>query len=203
MSKYVLAKSSPVRPNPVCTSSAIKTIPRLRQICANAGKKSSRWHDEASFAQHRLYHNGGDGFSRHHTAKGLIEQFVYLRRGHRSPVGEPRIGGHSVRDAIDIGQKRAETFLVGVGLAGERQAQHGAAVKAIFHRENCGAAGKGARDLYRILHCLRTAVHQESLLGKATGRELVELFRQLNIALVAGHLEAEMEKGVQLRAKRA
>ncbi len=90
-----------------------------------------------------------------------------------------------------------------MGFAGERHAQHGAAVKAIFHRENRGTAGKGARDLHRVLHRLRTAVHKESLLGKAARRELVELFRQRNIALVAGHLEAEMEKGVQLRAQRA
>ena len=131
-------------------------------------QKSGRRHDKATFPKHRLNHNRCNGLGCHHAAKGLIEQLVDLPCGHRSAVGEPRIGGHAERDAINIGQEGAETFLVGMSLAGERQAHHGAAVKAIFHREDRGAAGKGARNLHRVLHRFRAAVHQESLLGKVT-----------------------------------
>src|SRR6202041_2767133 len=71
----------------------------LRQRRQEAG-----WgHDKATFPKHRLNHNGSDGLGRHHTAKGLIEQFVYLLRGHRPALRETRIGSPTIGDAIDIG----------------------------------------------------------------------------------------------------
>jgi hypothetical protein len=166
------------------------------------GQKSSRRHDKAAFAEHRLNHNGGDGFGGHNTAEGLVEQFGYLALGHRPPVGKPRICRNAEGYAIDIGQERAEPLLVWVRFAGERQAQHGSAVEAIFHAEDRGTAGKGAGNLHCVLHRLRSAVHQEGLLGKLARRELVEFLCQRDVAFVAGHLEAEMEEGVQLRAQR-
>ena len=88
-------------------------------------------------------------------------------------------------------------------LAGEGQAHHGTAVKAILHAENRGAAGKGTRNLDCVVHRFRTAVYQECFLGKVTGRELVEPFCQRYVALIAGYLKAEMEKGVYLGAQSA
>jgi len=169
----------------------------LRQSRQKAGWR----HDESTFTQYRLDHDGGNGFSSHHATEGLVELFRYLFRCHRSPVGEPRIGGHAKRDAVNIRQKGAKTLLVRVSLAGQRHAQHGAAMKSVFDRDDRGTPGESARDLHRVLDCFCSAVDQERLLSKFARRELVKLLRHLHITFVASDLKAEMEKRIQLGTK--
>src|ERR1700677_2607226 len=161
-------------------------------------QKASGRHDKSTFTQYRLDDDGRNGFSSHHATKGLIELVRYLFHCHRSAVGEPRTGRHAKRDAVNIRQKGAEPHLVRVSLAGKRHAQHGAAVKSVFDRDNRGTAGESSRDLHRVLYRLCSAVDQKRLLGKFARGELVELLREFHVAFVASHLKAKMEKRIQL-----
>ena len=54
------ANRSPVRAKPVCTSSAMKTMPFARQNSAIRGRKPRGRLDEAALAGDRLDHHGGD-----------------------------------------------------------------------------------------------------------------------------------------------
>src|ERR1700733_3861608 len=164
-------------------------------------QKASRRHDKSTFTQYRLDHNGRNGFRRPHATEGLVELIRYLFCRHRSTVGEPRVGGHAKRYAVNIRQKGAEPHLVRVSLAGKRHAQHGAAMKSVFDRDNRGTARERARDLHRVFYCFCSAIDQKSLLRKFARCKLVELLRNLHIAFVASHLKADMEKGTQLGTK--
>ena len=168
------------------------------------GRQKASWrHDESAFPQYRLDHDGRNRFSSHHATEGLVELFRYLFCSHRSLVRKPRIGRRAKRDAVNIRQEGAETLLVRVSLAGKRQAQHGAAMKSIFDRDNRGTTSERARDLHRVLDRFCATIDQKSLLGKFAGRQLIELLRHCHIAFVTSHLKAEMEKGIQLGTKGA
>ena len=87
-----------------------------------------------------------------------------------------------------------------MGLAGEREAHHGAAVEAVFEADHGGAAGVAAGDLDRVLDRLGAGVDEEGLLGEVAGGERVELLGELDVALVSGDLEAHVQEGVELAA---
>ena len=58
------AKNVPVRPNPVCISSAIKRIPCASAMRRSSGKKSRRRRNEAALAEHRLDDDRRDAIGR-------------------------------------------------------------------------------------------------------------------------------------------
>ena len=63
-------------------------------------------------------------------------------------------------------------------LAGERQRHHGAAVERIFESDDAGTSGGGARDLHGVFDRLGAGVHEQRLLRKVSGRELVQSLRK-------------------------
>src|SRR5271170_3993307 len=77
---------------------------------------------------------------------------------------------------INLAGKRAETGLVGVRLAGQREGHHGASMKRVFKRDDSRPSGMSTRDLHRILYSLRAAIHEKSLLRGFSRRDLVHAF---------------------------
>ena len=55
-----IAKNEPVRPKPVCTSSAISTIPCSSQSARRPRRYDGGRGDEAALALHGLDHDAGD-----------------------------------------------------------------------------------------------------------------------------------------------
>src|ERR1039457_1331710 len=122
MSSCSIANILPVRAKPVCTSSAMKTMPCVR------GKK-------AALALPRLRDEGRHRFSRHHALEGFFK----------------KRGGLAVRHAVDVARERLEAGLVWMRLAGEREREQRAPVEGVFETDHRRPASVSARDLDGVL----------------------------------------------------
>ena len=85
-----------------------------------------------------------------------------------------------------------------MGFAGQRQRHHGAAVKGVLEGDDAGAPGVRARNLHRILHRFRAAIHKESFLGELSGRDLIHALGQTHVIFVGRHLDAGVKKTIGL-----
>ena len=193
------ANMAPVRAKPVCTSSAISTMPYLSQVARSPAKNSGRRNYEAAFAEDRLDDDGGDGLLRNVAAKELVEGLrsaVGLATGIRLAVRAAIAVG--VRDAIDVAGEGLESGLVGMGLAGQRHAEQGAAMEGVFETHDRRTLGVGARDLHRVLDGLGAGVQEKRLLGEIAGREPVHGFGQRDVVLVRRDLRAGVQEAINL-----
>ena len=93
---------------------------------------------------------------------------------------------------VDLGREGLESSLVGMGLAGEGEAQQGAAVEGVFEAHDCGTLGVGARDLDGVFDGLSASVDQQSFLGKRAGRDGVQLLGERDVVLVRRDLGASV-----------
>ena len=163
------ANHAPVRPKPVCTSSATKQRRRAsRHQLRDPGEPARFGHDEAALTRDRLDDD----------ARDLRRVDVRFDRT-RSSRERSRCRGTDRRTAP--GRSRARTdrthFLYGVTLAVSDSAEQRAAVERLVERDDRGPAGCRARDLHRVLDRLRARVHEQRPLLVRAGRALVQLPR--------------------------
>ena len=146
---------------------------------------------ETALPLHRLDDDGGDA----RRVGGIFEQGV--QRSEALLAADPVIG---VREGnvVDIGRERSEALLVGNDLAGQRHAHMRATVKAAAERDDPRAAGKGARDLHRILDGFRAGRDQHGLGGVGDRRKRVQPLRQAHIRFIRRDLEADMAERLHL-----
>ena len=144
------ANMRPVRPNPVCTSSATNSVPASRHQPPQLEQKGRRRHDESALAQDRLDHRAGHLGERHVRLQEAVQLggAVALARD---------------REPVDLRRERPEAILVGRGLAGQAERQQGAAVEAGVERQHRRAAGGPAGDLDGVLDRLGARVEQRRL----------------------------------------
>ena len=101
-----------------------------------------------------------------------------------------------------FGQHRPEARLVGLHLAGERDAAERAAVKSAAERDDRRALRGVARDLDRVLDRLGARRQENGLLRRRSRRELVQRFGQRDVAFVRRDLEAAVRDLLELRGHR-
>ena len=150
------ANMAPVRANPVCISSAMKTTSLARHHSAKCRQEPIGRNDESALALDRFDDDRGqvgrpdllvdhvDGAARSELA---VHQLVVAVR-----IGQRR--------AIDLGRKRPETVLVRHALRGQRHREVRATVIGVIKRDNRLLLGVRAGDLHRIFHCLCPRVEQ-------------------------------------------
>ena len=108
-------------------------------------------HDEPALAGDRLDDDAGDVACAH----GLVEVLQCRLQVTGAAVGIGVLG------PVDLGREWAEPLLVGHHLAGERHAEQRAAVEPVVERDDRLAAGRGPRDLHRVLHGLGTGIDEQ------------------------------------------
>ena len=75
-------------------------------------------------------------------------------------------------------------------------------MKAVLEADDRLPSGEGPRDLHRVLHRLRPAVHEERALLVAARRHPVQTLRQSDVRLVGGDRETDVREAVELAADR-
>ena len=161
-----------------------------------AGRVVRGHRDEAALALHRLEHDARDRLRVDPHLEQQLERMDRLVRVD-APVRVRR------GSAVDLRRERAEPLLVGDDLRGHRHRQERAAVEAVVEHDDRGPAGRGARDLDRVLDRLGAGVDEErALLALAAGRELGEAAADLDIGLVRADHEALVEVEVDLLVDR-
>jgi hypothetical protein len=153
-----------------------------------------RRHVEATFTLHRLEQDRGD-------ARGLD---VALEEGLQAL--ERLLHAHAVqrvreRGVKHVGREGAETRLVRIHLAGQRERHERAPVKAAAEGDHSRPAGGGARDLDRVLDRLGPGRHQQGLVRARSRGERVQPLAQGDVRLIAGDLETGVGDAVELRAR--
>ena len=197
------ANMAPVRANPVCTSSAIRTMPCLSQSGAQFGEELWRRNDESALTQHRLDDDGGNGFDARHGGGRTRRRPACRSESCNWDTSCRTSSGSSRRTGCDRSRRgRARIRLVGMSLAGERHAEQGAAVKGVFEANDRRAPGVGARDLYRVLDSLDAGVQEQGLLGEVAGREPVHGFGKRDVVLVGRDLRAGVQEAIDLLVNR-
>lgn len=93
---------------------------------------------------------------------------------------------------VDIGREWTEILLVRHDLAGQRHAEHGAAVKGAGKGDNAGTAGMGAGDLHCVLDRLGAGRHQHGAVFGSGWRHRVQPLGELQITFVGRDMEAGM-----------
>jgi len=85
-----------------------------------------------------------------------------------------------------------------MGLAGEGERHHGAAVESVFEGDDAGALGVGTSDLDCILDGLCAAVHEDCFLCKFSRRDFVHALGEVDVTLVGRNLDTGVQKVVEL-----
>ena len=149
-----------------------------------------RHRDEPALALHRLEHEAGDRVGR----DVLLEQ--QLEAGERvlDRDAAVRIGR---RRAVDLRRERPEALLVDE-LRGHRHRQVGAAVEGAVEDDDARPAGRGARDLDRVLDRLGARVDEQRLRLALARPERVQPARDLDVRLVHPDHEALVQVVVDL-----
>jgi len=75
-------------------------------------------------------------------------------------------------------------------------------VEGVFETDHGRAPGVSARDLDGVLDRLCAARQQQRFLGRAAGRQRVQLFGEPHVALVRRHHEAGVQEAIRLRMQR-
>jgi hypothetical protein len=96
-----------------------------------------------------------------------------------------------------------ELDLVGSDLAGQRHAEHGAAVETAAEGDQAGAAGRRTGNLDGILDGFCAGVDEKRFLRRAARGGRIEPLAQLDVRLVGHHLEAGVGERFQLLARRS
>ena len=123
-------------------------------------KEIFRRNDESAFAQHRFGNHGRHIFRRDHALESVFQMARAEQIARRILQRIRTAIAVRVRNAVNIARKGREAGFVGMGLAGQRQRHHGAAVKGVFESDDAGPSGVRPRDLHRILHRFGAAVHE-------------------------------------------
>src|SRR5215813_424258 len=71
-------------------------------------------------------------------------------------------------------------------------------MKRVFEGDDAGTTGGGSRNLHGVLDSLGTAVHEQSLLRELPRRDLIQPFRQANVAFVGSDLNTRVQKFFEL-----
>ena len=104
--------------------------------------------------------------------------------------------------AVDLGRERAEAPLVRL-LVRHRHRQQRPPVERVLEDDHARPAGRGARDLDRVLDGLGSGVQEEGLLvGADAGRELGQPAADLDVRLVDPDHEALVQVRVDLLVHR-
>ena len=106
------------------------------------------------------------------------------------------------RHPVDLRRERTEAFFVGHVLGGQGHRQIGAAVITVLEHNDGRALGRVPGDLHRVLHGLGSGVEQCAALGVVTGRQSVERFTHIHVALIWRDHEAGVREVVGLRGDR-
>ena len=158
----------PVRPNPACTSSQMKTPPYDRMISAMRWKYPARRHDVAAHALDGLGDEGGGaavggGLDDLDQVAGVdLDQFLVRSGAEGGAVGVRR---ERMRDPA---HRRGEHAPLRV--RGDRRRHAGAAVVRLPQRDDLGAPRVEPRRREGGLDRLRAAVEEERT-GKVAGRD--------------------------------
>ena len=191
---------SPVRAKPVCTSSATKTMPLLRQYSASPGRKPSpgttnppspctgSMTTQATFSAPICFSSRSTACASASRAGVLGAGGPAERVGHRQPV--------------DLGGERPERVLVRHRLRGQRHRQVGPAVVRVVEDDDRGAAGVGAGDLDGVLHRLGAGVEQRRLLLVVAGGDPRQRLAHGDVALVGRDHEAGVREALDLLVHR-
>jgi hypothetical protein len=153
-----------------------------------------RHRDEAAFALHGLDHEAGD-LARIDVLLEQKLEAVQRVGGRDAAIG---VGGGR---PVDVGGEGPEALLVDE-LRGHRHREVRAAVERAVEDDDARPAGRGARDLDRVLDRLGARVQEQGLRGGAARPELVELLGDGDIRLVDADHEALVEVAVDLLVDR-
>src|SRR5688572_31556274 len=104
----------------------------------------------------------------------------------------------TVRQVMNAGDQRAEMGSVGGAACGERQRPERPAVKSAVKSDHVLALGMIARELESGFHGFRSRVGEIYFLGRGTGSQAVEFFRQLDHRLIVIIATADMKKFLSL-----
>jgi len=85
-----------------------------------------------------------------------------------------------------------------MSFAGKRKSHHGAAMERVFEGDDSGSSSMRARDLHRVLYRFSPTVHEQSLLRKFSGSDLVHPLGKSDIILVRSHLNACVQESIKL-----
>ncbi len=153
-------KSLPVRPRPVWTSSAIRSVPYSSQAFADPRPEVVRRHDGAGLALDRLHDHRGDALAR---LVGLVELVL-----DRVRVAE--------FDEVDPRQERQEGLPV-LPSPDEGERSAALAVETAQRADEVGLAGVEAGELDRAFDGVGAVVDEEGVLQVARG-DLAQQLRQ-------------------------
>ena len=145
-----------------------------------------------TLAQDGLDDDGG------HTFGLRIGQEEVCQAGDRILDRDP-VARRWERRAEDIGREGTNVFFVRRDFTRHPQRQQRAPVVAAGKSDHTGAAGCSTGDLDRVFHRLGTGCHQQRFLGRVTGGQRVQLFRQFDIGGVGHNLKAGVRVLVFLR----
>ena len=180
----------PVRPKPVCTSSAISTTPKRSQKARSSATKAG---------------GGTTNPPSPSTGSMITAARSWGRTSVRSASSSGRRGpcaaiGVGEGQPVDVGGVRAEAGLVGQRLAGQGQRQQRAAVEAVLEAEHRAAPGVAARDLDRVLHRLGAGGQQQGALVERARHQAAQRLRDGDVAFVADDLKAGVGAACRLAA---
>ena len=194
-SKCSIANIRPVRPNPVCTSSATRTIPCSSQIPRRPFDERRGRGEEAALALLRLEHDRGDVLRRDVRREHALERRE-RGRGVRAAIGV------RVRRAVDLGRERPEPLLVRVRLRRHRQRHPRAAVERALERDDGLPLRVQARELDGVLDRLGAGVEERGARLAADRRERAEPLGELDVALVRDDREVGVQEALGLLGDR-
>ena len=193
---YGLANHSPVRPKPVCTSSATTRIPcaaqnsatRRRKPGAGTTKPPSPWIGSTTTQA---------------TCSGptwVVDQVDEpVVRLVRAPLRTGRPAERvRHRGPVDLRRVRAEGRLVGPVLGGQRHGQQRPAVVTVVESDDARAPRGRPGDLDRVLHRFGAGVDQHRALLVLSRGQPVELLADRHVPLVRGDHEAGVGEPLDL-----
>ena len=183
-SKCSQAKNRPVRPMPLCTSSAMIRMPWRRQSAASLPKYSSGGTTKPPSPRTGSTITAAivAGSAYFLKCSSMASTHATLQSGYLQVVGAAvavRVGHpHNLAD------HRRESPLIGIDLARERHRQQRAAVERVLEAQHGGPAGRMPRDLDGILDRFGAAVEEHRFLRERARCPARQAFSQRDVELV-------------------